>query len=489
MPATWKAALLLSALPVLASGHAYLTKPEMRGGARGNTGNDYCPQCLGTIYLPMATCGNAYFLDVVGPVTELVAGEMTEFKVRVTAHHKGHFVFRLCDQALNNQSGGYQAEESCLNEHVLHRARPEEVHSDCRPNDARGDCQPYDEANPGHWYLPPPGASEYSFHYWIPSGLACERCTLQWWWMSANSCTPHQDAYRCYFQEMERQGWDAGAWCGGGCSFSGACPAAQSGPSLCGEQFKNCADVRVADRGATRGPTPAPAPSPVSSPTAAPTAASTAPAGSVCVQNLDCAKNAWCADSTYVDWCPLHPAGDCPSPQCVASSPAPSPEPEPEPEPEPTTPPTTVPTMLPTVAPTAAPTAAPTLAPTLAPTEAPTPEPTPAPTPTPATTPVPTEAPTPEPTAAPTPTPAPTPAPTSGSSPVTCVATPGLNRGVSDRHCEKCETGYRFWPCNEDILCQCTGGGSLVQRSSARRSRGLRGAGAEGGSRLAPDRA
>jgi len=459
MAAIWKAASLLSAFPALASGHAYLTKPEMRGGANNNAGNGYCPQCLGSTSLPMPTCGRANFLDVVGPVTELVAGEMTEFVVKVTAHHKGHFVFRLCDQALSNQTGGYQAEEACLNEHVLHRARPEEVHSDCQPNDPRGDCQPYDEANPGHWYLPPNGASENRFHYWIPSGLTCERCTLQWWWMSANSCTPHPDAYRCYFQEMERQGWDAGKWCGGACSFNGACPASQRGPSKCGEQFKNCADVRVTDRGATRGPTPAPAPTPVSAPTAAPTptAVPIAPAGSECVQNLDCTENAWCADSTYVDWCPRHPAGDCPSPQCVASSSTQSPEPEPEPEPEPTTPPTAVPTMLPTEAPTAAP--------TLAPTEAPTPEPTAAPIL------------------------APTPEPTSGPAQVTCVATPGLNRGVSDRSCERCETGYRFWPCNEDILCQCTGGGSLVQRSSARRSRGLRGADTEGGSRLAPDRA
>jgi len=474
----WKAATLLSALPALASGHAYLTKPEMRGGANNNAGNAYCPQCLGSTSLPMATCGNAHFLDVDGPVTELVAGEMTEFVVRITAHHKGHFVFRLCDHGLSSQTGSYQAEESCLNEHVLHRARPEEVHSDCRPDDARGDCQPYDEANPGHWYLPPPGASEYRFHYWIPSGLACERCTIQWWWMSANSCTPHRDAYRCYFQEMERQGWNAGAWCGGGaCSFSGACPAAQGGPSLCGEQFKNCADVRVADRGATRGPTPAPAPTPVLAPTAAPTSTPTAPAGSACVQNLNCGVNAWCADSAFVSWCPLHPAGDCPSPQCVASSPAPSPEPGLEP----TTPPTMVPAMLPTAAPTAAPTTAPTLAPTAAP--------APTPAPTTALTLAPTRAPTPEPTAAPTPTLAPAPEPTSGSVPVICVATPGLNRGVNDRDCKRCETGYRWWPCNEDILCQCTGGGSLVQRWSARRSKGIRGNNAEGGSRLAPDRA
>ncbi|CAK0885443.1 unnamed protein product [Prorocentrum cordatum] len=265
--------LALGLLPALASGHAFLTKPEMRGGASGNVGNGYCPQCLGSTDLPMATCGNAHFLDAVGPVTELRAGELAEFAITVTAHHKGHFVFRLCDHRLDSQAGGYQAQEDCLNEHVLSRARPEEVHADCQRDDPRGDCQPYDEANPGHWYLPPHSGShldraQHRFHYWIPADLTCESCTLQWWWMSANSCTPHPDAYKCYFQEMERQGWDASAWCDGVCSYQGECPAEQGAPVLCGEQFKNCADVQVVGGGATRGPTPAPAPTPSPTPAA-----------------------------------------------------------------------------------------------------------------------------------------------------------------------------------------------------------------------------
>ncbi|CAK0848202.1 unnamed protein product, partial [Prorocentrum cordatum] len=279
LPAMGSSALVLALglLPALASGHAFLTKPEMRGGAYNNVGNGYCPQCLGSTDLPMATCGNAHFLDAVGPVTELRAGQLAEFVITVTAHHKGHFVFRLCDQRLDSQTGDYQAQEECLNEHVLSRARPEEVHADCQPNDPRGDCQPYDEANPGHWYLPPHNGShltrtQHRFHYRIPADLTCESCTLQWWWMSANSCTPHPDAYRCYFQEMERQGWDASAWCDGVvCSYQGECPAEQGGPVLCGEQFKNCADVRLVEGGgASAGPTPAPSPTEPTSPTEPP---------------------------------------------------------------------------------------------------------------------------------------------------------------------------------------------------------------------------
>merc|ERR1712107_47643 len=95
-----------------------------------------------------------------------------------------------------------------------------------------------------------------------------------------------------------------------------------------------------------------------------------------CVQNPDCNTNAWCADETYVTWCPEHDSSQCPTPQCMVKGTS---QPEPEPEPEPETP------------------------------------------------------------------------------GVTCKATPGLNRGVSDSACAQCANGYKWWPCNEAELCECTG--------------------------------
>jgi len=53
------------------------------------------------------------------------------------------------------------------------------------------------------------------------------------------------------------------------------------------------------------------------------------------------------------------------------------------------------------------------------------------------------------------PEPEPEPEPETGG--VTCKATPGLNRGVSDSACAQCATGYKWWPCNEAALCECTG--------------------------------
>jgi hypothetical protein len=150
------------------------------------------------------------------------------------------------------------------------------------------------------------------------------------------------------------------------------------------------------------------------------------PAGS-CVQNLDCNTNAWCNDGTYVNWCPLHGASQCPTPQCMLKEtsepvvPAPTSEPEPEPEPEPQPE-----------------------------TEAVTPAPTPAPRPV--STPEP-------PVVTPVTTPAPAPVSTSARpvGAMTCKATPGLNRGVTDAACARCEVGYKWWPCNEDVLCECSG--------------------------------
>jgi len=287
--------VLIATLPAVVMGHAFIYYPPMRGGAEPGPNNDWCPQCLGSVDLPMDTCGKSKFLDwTEGPVTELQSGGMVEFEIRVTAHHKGHFEFKLCNQMISSSLGGFEAEEQCLNEHVLERVRPERMHDNCEADDTRGDCVPFDESNPGYWYVPPPGQGSstqvagekftdadatktlpkewqvtdsllqmserkggvsefagivYKFHYWIPEGFSCDRCTLQFGWKSANSGSPHQDAYNCYFQHMESLGWSANAWCPGVCTYNGACPAQQGPPVLIGEEFKNCADVRVVVNG------------------------------------------------------------------------------------------------------------------------------------------------------------------------------------------------------------------------------------------------
>merc|ERR1712048_782736 len=79
--------------------------------------------------------------------------------------------------------------------------------------------------------------------------------------------------------------------------------------------------------------------------------------------------------------------------------------------------------------------------------------------------------PAPPPVSAPAPsTPAPTPAstPAPPASGMTCKAVPGLNRGVSDADCARCETGYQWWPCNGAALAQ-VGANMEPKRRKARK--------------------
>jgi len=110
---------------------------------------------------------------------------------------------------------------------------------------------------------------------------------------------------------------------------------------------------------------------------------------------------------------------------------------------------------------------------------------TPAPAPVPAVAaPTPSPMPVPEPEPEPEPEPATVPAPGT----MTCVATPGLNRGVRDADCAKCAQGYKWWPCNEAILCQCSGPqlAQVRQRSlrQARRHKTIGAALVQDGARL-----
>merc|ERR1712086_232424 len=122
--------------------HGFIEFPPLRGGTAGRVETAYCPQCGNGAGL----CGDggewqagSDFLNFAqGPVTTLTAGEVAEFRVKITAHHMGFFEFRICDQPLD---GSVVNPEACLNQRRLQRAAPA---SDCVVNDVRGDCQPVD---------------------------------------------------------------------------------------------------------------------------------------------------------------------------------------------------------------------------------------------------------------------------------------------------------------------------------------------------------
>merc|ERR1719163_2410597 len=72
--------------------------------------------------------------------------------------------------------------------------------------------------------------------YIIPEGLSCEKCTLQWWWVSGNKC--HYDAgEKDMLKNLKAQGWNANPWNYLG-EYGDVC-----GKGKYGEEFWNCADI------------------------------------------------------------------------------------------------------------------------------------------------------------------------------------------------------------------------------------------------------
>jgi len=116
----------------------------------------------------------------------------------------------------------------------------------------------------------------------VPVGLQCQACTLQWHWWSANSCQPAGD-YGCFKQILQNNGYWTGGKAAWWTAFGGSCsgPAGPNGHSGCGEQFWNCADIKVLPGNGSPTPTqlptpmptpvPAPSPPPMPSPVVSPT--------------------------------------------------------------------------------------------------------------------------------------------------------------------------------------------------------------------------
>jgi len=327
--AVLKALLLAAGAPSVA-GHAYLAEPASRNLLAQWAGTETCAACLQsggpdnvreraqgmwpTKDAPKShgLCGNpvqghpnpvsladeTYLVQ--GEVQRTyTAGEIVTFRIGVSAHHKGHYEFRICDHGLDRDTlGSWQEGQDCLNEWLLERAPPME---DCVPNDSRGDCQPLDEQHPERWYLPPhkkgtqsanaswsdsdatllPAIGEvHSMRYKIPESLSCEHCTLQWYYSTGNSCL-YDGGYISYFKKMAELGWSASEWVYGGMASWVTCENSCCGPSgtgAFGEEFWNCADIAVLPSG--QGVATSEAPVATTSSESSATSATTTPASS-----------------------------------------------------------------------------------------------------------------------------------------------------------------------------------------------------------------
>jgi len=299
------------------AGHAYLAEPPARNVVANREQREYCPHCLqaggpakvaergGGVWptreapVSHGLCGDpvqnveapANWHDetylVPTPVQRTYApGEIVEFQVGVSTHHRGHYEFRICDMALDGQTlDSRDAGQACLNKWTLQRA-PLKASCD-GANDLDPDCQPIDERHPERWYLPPSGegwasgealagtAEVHRMRYRIPADLTCSQCTLQWYYSTGNTCLYDGD-YFTYFARMQELGWPSTEWCSfctPGASCSRTCCGPESGRY--GEEFWNCADIAVQAGGGQQPPV---APSPASSPSPTPATQAPSPA-------------------------------------------------------------------------------------------------------------------------------------------------------------------------------------------------------------------
>ncbi|CAJ1374826.1 unnamed protein product [Effrenium voratum] len=229
-------------------GHGFIEHPAARNIEAGAK-NQWCPHCGNGA----GVCGdggqwasNSNYVDTGSdPVVTWTAGTIQEVTIRITAHHMGHFEFSICNQKITSSLADPQ---SCLDEFILERASKEELGLSCAANDKHPGCQPIDVSHPERFYLPPgsfspDGSNVHTVSLKVPSALQCEHCTLQWRWWTANSCTPGE-GYGCYAQLLSQNGYNPSSWfratsCPGTGEHAGCTRCA------CGEEFRNCADIRV----------------------------------------------------------------------------------------------------------------------------------------------------------------------------------------------------------------------------------------------------
>lgn len=193
-----------------ARAHGYLADPAARNVQHNS---DYCPHCLNaggpwTVYArgqpgKHGVCGDAWnaprrheeggvFATPPRIAKTYSSGGTLAARVTLTANHKGRWSLRLCPTPRRATS------QSCFDKHLLKRA------------DGKGAFTPV-----------PGGTSAFRVKYRLPPGVKCARCVLQWTYETGNSCNP---------PGMPRP-----------------TPGLEScRTSLNGEQFWNCADIRIA---------------------------------------------------------------------------------------------------------------------------------------------------------------------------------------------------------------------------------------------------
>jgi hypothetical protein len=118
-------------------------------------------------------------------------GQQIDVDVRITAHHKGHFVLKACPI-----SPGQTASQACFDRYRLRFISGQGANFDPNYPD-RAYLPPYQGGNTQGW--------TYRYRFQLPAGLSGDLVLLQWHYITANSCLPPG-----YDRYNFPQGWHPG---------------------------------------------------------------------------------------------------------------------------------------------------------------------------------------------------------------------------------------------------------------------------------------
>lgn len=257
-------ALLLSQLPG-SQGHAYLANPAGRNAKYMHTQGFYDEMSLNRIGTGL--CGGQRPDDPrfqVAPINptdpqagifakgEIAAtyteGQVIPIQIHMSTAHWGRFELRLCPLS---GAGSLVTENKEFSEACLANPKHQLLLAPVAIQPGLSDM-----SKPEKYYYftrPDQMASDVYTKFVLPDGVTCERCVLQWRWVTGNSC------------------WAPGTNVSWVNSYSPNLPACQAGNyldpnALPPEKFWNCADIRIRRASGAQSPSPPPFKAPPKSP-------------------------------------------------------------------------------------------------------------------------------------------------------------------------------------------------------------------------------
>ena len=188
--------IYLLCLPFTVHGHGYLKTPRSRnyvaymdgvwyGGTTTTPAKESEPQSANR-KAATATCGaisgrdydypKNVFGDALAPKPQACyqPGQIIDLEVTLTAHHKGHYEFKMCPI-----SPGVAPTQACFDANPLTFVTDIKYGANLDPN------------YPERAYIPDAAAGyTFSYKYMLPAGLSGDLVLLQWHYVTANSCIP-----------------------------------------------------------------------------------------------------------------------------------------------------------------------------------------------------------------------------------------------------------------------------------------------------------